>query len=122
MAAYTLTKHELELEINGEPLTVNYGDADMIDKLQEWSTKAETLDYTHIGKDQSKILQADVENFIRAMIGKEQFDRLKKAVGKWDLLCAVETLAILYHEVTTAKVNTSFKSIMDKYLPEDTQA
>ena len=119
---YTLKKHAIEVEINGAAYTVDYGDAGLLDDVAAWQAKLQEVDYGKLDDGRARVLQADIDGFLRALLGAKQLDALKESVGDWDLLIAIEAFAILYHEITTADVGGSVAGILGKYLPDEADA
>lgn len=116
---FSFSKHVIEVEIEGKAYAVNLGDADMLDKVEQWTAKLQGVDYAKLAKDgtRMKLLANDVRGYLKALLGDGQFDDVFKG-RKFDFIDGLELFAYLYAEVAKSRVDEGFKANLAKYLPD----
>lgn len=116
---FSFSDHTVGVEIEGKRYELNLGDADMLDKVDQWSAKLQSVDYAKISADKGRmrLLENDVRGYLKALLGAEQFDDVFKG-RKFDFIDGLELFAYLYSEVSRSRIDEQFKATLSKYIPD----
>lgn len=114
---FNFSKHTVDVEIDGEPYSINLGDADMLDKVDRWGVKLRDTDYSKMTDGRIATATADVRSYLVALLGDEQFDAVFRG-RRFDFIDGLELFAYLYAEIAASRADVGFRENLAKYLPD----
>lgn len=114
---FTFSSHSVEVEIEGEQYVIDLGDAEMLDKVEDWGRKLQAVDYNSLSENRTQLLSSDVQGYLTALLGKEQFSKAFKN-RRFNFIDGLELFAYLWSEVARARVAEDFRGRLAKYMPE----
>lgn len=116
---FEFQSHAVEVEVCGEKYTVNLGDSKLLDEVTSWNDELQKKDYSKLSGDQMQALESDVDRYITALLGTEQWAAIQTNVGrKLDVLDKMELFAYLFSEVNGEQLSQRLTANLKRYMPE----
>lgn len=114
---FVFSSHSVEVEIEGRQYVIDLGDAEMLDKVEGWGRKLQAVDYNSLSENRTQLLASDVQGYLTALLGKDQFDEVFKN-RRFSFIDGLELFAYLWSELARARVAEGFQDRLAKYMPE----
>jgi len=116
---FEFSDHKVNLEIGEKTYEVEMGDADLLDRIQEWGGKLQSIDYEKVTEGAMRLLEHDVRGYLVAMLGEEQLNSIfSEGRRRFNLIDAMELFAYIYEQVMGSNAYAGFEKRMSKYLPD----